>query len=167
MTRDPQHPRNPLGSPGMSSRPTIPLQARIVKSALRPVRTVTFNDFPERAHKASQGDPKGTRRSSRSPHGAPKRTKGRTNEGRKKSIGSQRRCMAPRREFKRCLYTQNCRSSAPVAAMLPETIISWNCGVHKQVNEQLSQSVCRRHGFMTCRTMIYRAQSSLSASQTI
>jgi hypothetical protein len=108
MTPDRGNPRN-LRNPGnlrMGSRPMHPLQTSIEKSTLGSLCMVTFKDFPERAYKGSQmtqtepkklqGRPKAAQMHDQGTKGAPSRPR----------RSSQRRRMAPQREFKGELYKQ-------------------------------------------------------------
>jgi hypothetical protein len=117
MTPDLRNRGNPR-NPRMSSRPTIPLKTSIERSPFGPFFTVTFNDFPERAHKAPHSDPKGATESPRAHQGAPKGTKGRTKEGQKEPNGVSMSGMTAQRESKENYINKNFRSTAPAAVML-------------------------------------------------
>ena len=102
MTPDPRIPRIP-GIPGMNSKPMIPLQTSIKKSALGPPWTPNLQGLsrirshkrppqrepkgaprcPKEGHQEPQGGPKGAKGSPRAPQGIPKRAKGGTKEGQK------------------------------------------------------------------------------------
>ena len=82
----------------------IPLQTSIEKK-----------DFSERAHKGSQGDPKGAKEGPGAPQGAPKKTKGRTKEGQKEANGVPEGPKGvpwhPKRSSKENYINKNSRSS--------------------------------------------------------